>query len=69
VGGFKKSVVSKKEHDKIATMLNDPKNDISGYTELLQCVKKELCKHIKYITLIKYTEPHFGNKIKVAKKI
>jgi len=47
VGGFKKSVVSKKEHDKIATMLNDPKNDIRGYTELLEWVNKELCKHIK----------------------
>jgi hypothetical protein len=69
VGGFKKSVVSKKEHDKIATMLNDPNNEISGYTELLEWVNKELCKHIKYITLVKYTEPHFGNKIKEAKKI
>lgn len=68
VGGFKKSVVSKEEHNKIAMKLNDPKNGIRGYTELLEWVNKELSKDIKYITLVKYTERHFGSKIKVARK-
>ncbi len=68
VGGFKKSVVSKEEHQKIAIKLNDPKNGIRGYKELLEWVNKELSKDMKYITLVKYTERHFGSKIKVARK-
>ena len=68
VGGFKKSVVSKEEHQKIAIKLNDPKNGLRGYTELLEWVNKELSKNMKYITLVKYAERHFGSKIKVARK-
>ena len=48
--------------------LNDPKNGIRGYSELLEWVKEELGKDMKYITLVKYTEFHFGSKIKVARK-
>ena len=48
--------------------LNDPKNGIRGYTELLEWVKEELGKDMKYITLVKYTERHFGSKIKVTRK-
>ena len=66
-GGFKKSVISKEEHRKIAAKLNDPNNGIS-YTELLKWVNEELSKDMKYITLVKYTERHFGSKIKVAGK-
>ena len=68
VGGFKKSVVSKEEHEKIAMKLNDPTNGIRGYTELLEWVNKELSKDMKYITLVKYAQRHFGSKIKVARK-
>lgn len=68
VGGFKKSVVTKEEHKQIAIKLNDPKNGIRGYTELLEWVKTELGKEMKYITLVKYSERHFGSKIKVARK-
>lgn len=68
VGGFKKSVVSKEEHKKIEKKLKDPKNGIRGYTELLEWVNKEFSKNMKYITLVKYTERHFGSKIKVARK-
>ncbi len=67
-GGFKKSVISKEEHQKIAAKLNDPYNGIRGYTELLKWVNEELSKDMKYITLVKYTERHFGSKIKVAGK-
>lgn len=68
VGGFKKSVINKEEHNKIALKLNDPTNGIRGYVELLDWVNKELCKDIKYITLVKYIQRHFGTKIKVARK-
>lgn len=68
IGGFKKSVISKEEHAKIEKKLNDPKNGIRGYIELLDWVKKELDKDIKYITLLKYAQRHFGSKIKVARK-
>lgn len=68
VGGFKISVVTKDEHGMIAAKLNDPKNGIWGYTELLGWVKTELSKDIKYITLVKYAQRHFGSKIKVARK-
>ena len=68
IGGFKKSVVSQEEHTKIEKKLKDPNNGIRGYTELLEWVNKELSKDMKYITLLKYTERHFGSKIKVARK-
>ncbi len=68
VGGFKKSVFNKAEHKKIELLLNNPNNGIRGYTELLAWVAKELSKNMKYITLLKYTERHFGSKIKIARK-
>ncbi len=68
VGGFKKRVVSKEVHQQLEKKLNDPKNGIRGYTELLEFVKKELSEDLKYITLVKYTQRHFGSKIKVARK-
>jgi transposase len=66
--GFKQSVITKAEHDALEKKLKDPKNGIRGYNELLQWVKTELTKDMKYITLVKYTERHFGTKIKVARK-
>jgi transposase len=66
--GFKPSVITKMEHDALEKKLKDPKNGIRGYNELLQWVKTEFTKDIKYITLVKYAERHFGTKIKVARK-
>lgn len=66
--GFKTSLVSMEEHKKIELKLKDPKNGIRGYVELLDWVKTELSKDMKYITLLKYAERHFGSKIKVARK-
>lgn len=68
VGGFKKSALTKEEHQIIEEKLKDPKNGIRGYTELLEWVNTELSKDMKYITLLKYAERHFGSKIKVARK-
>ena len=67
-GGFKKSILSKEEHKQIEKVLKTPTNNIRGYTELLDWVKKELNKDMKYITLLKYSQRHFGSKIKVARK-
>lgn len=66
--GFKKSIVTEKEHKKLSALLNDSKNGINGYTELLEWVKNELSKEMKYITLVKYVQRHFGAKLKVARK-
>jgi transposase len=66
--GFKPSVVSEKEHKEIEKKLKDPKSGIRGYKELLDWVKQELSKDMKYITLVKYAERHFGSKIKLARK-
>ena len=66
--GFKASIVSTEEHKKIEAKLKDPQNGIRGYAELLDWVKTELSKDMKYITLLKYAERHFGSKIKVARK-
>ena len=68
VGGFKTSVISPEEHLLLEEKLKDPKNGIRGYVELLQWVNDELSKDLKYITLLKYAERHFGTKIKVARK-
>ena len=59
---------SKYYHKQIEKLLNNPKNGIRGYVELLEWVRKELSKDMKYITLLKYTQRHFGSKIKVARK-
>lgn len=67
-GGYKPSVISPEAHIAIEKKLKDPKNGIRGYVELLDWVNTELLKDIKYITLLKYVERHFGTKIKVARK-
>jgi hypothetical protein len=67
-GGYKPSVVTKQEHEKLKTLLSDKHNQLVGYTELLNWVNKELKKDMKYITLVKYVERHFGTRIKVARK-
>lgn len=66
--GFKKSVIDSISHKAIEKKLNDPKNGLRGYVELLEWVKEELLVEIKYNTLVKYAMRHFGSKIKVARK-
>ena len=68
IGGFKKSVISKEEHKQIEKLMKNPKNGIRGYSELLEWVNKEFSKDLKYITVLKYVQRHFGTKIKVARK-
>jgi transposase len=66
--GFKKSILTKEEHGQLEKKLHDPTNGINGYAALLNWVKRELGKDMLYITLLKYTQRHFGAKIKVARK-
>lgn len=66
--GFKPSLITKEEHEKIEHKLNQPKNALRGYKELMQWIKDELGKEIKYTTVVEYSKRHFGSKIKVARK-
>ena len=66
--GFKPSIITKEEHKKIEKKLNQPKDALRGYKELVQWVKNEFGKEIKYTTMVEYSKRHFGSKIKVARK-
>ena len=66
--GFKPSVFSKEEHEKLSIILHNPNNELTGFTELKEWVKKEFDKEIKYNTLLKYCVLNFGAKTKVARK-
>ena len=62
------SVLSKEEHQRIEEKLKDPKNGLRGYTELQNWVEQEFEKPILYNTLFKYSQRHFGAKVKIARK-
>lgn len=66
--GAKPSQITPEEHKLIEKKLQDPKNGLRGYVELLTWVEAEFNKTIKYNTLLKYTIRHFGSKVKVARK-
>jgi len=66
--GFKKSLINAKEHKTIEKKLNDPKNELRGYIELRDWLNNKFNKDFKYITVVKYTQRHFGSKIKAARK-
>lgn len=62
------SGITKKEHLQIEKKLNDPKNGLRGYVELLNWMETEFKKTFKYNTVLKYSYRHFQSKIKVARK-
>jgi transposase len=62
------SVLTKEEHQKIEEKLKDPKNGLRGFTELQNWVEQEFDKIVLYNTLFKYSQRHFGAKVKVARK-
>lgn len=66
--GFKPSVFTAKEHDKIKIKLNDAENGLRGFKELQEWIIREFKKEVKYNTVLKYTIKHFGAKVKVARK-
>jgi transposase len=66
--GFRPSVLNETEHKQLAAKLNDPSNGLTGYKELLEWVKLEMNKDIKYNTLLKYCVRNFKSSSKVARK-
>ncbi len=66
--GFKPSVFTQDEHQRLFEILNNPDNDLNGFVELNEWVKNEFDKEIKYNTLLKYCIKNFGAKVKVARK-
>jgi transposase len=66
--GFRPSVFTKNEHNLIADKLNDPKNGLRGYTELLEWIEEQFSKEVKYNTMLKYCIRNFGSSVKVARK-
>jgi transposase len=66
--GFKPSLISQEEHEKLESKLNDPTNGLRGYVELQDWIRQEFGKTIKYNTVLKYCGRHFASKSKVARK-
>lgn len=62
------TILTENEHQAIKSKLNDSKNGLRGYIELLDWVENTFNKEIKYNTLLKYTNREFGASIKVARK-
>jgi len=67
--GFKPSLITQEEYEKIEAKLHDPTNGLRGYVELQEWISAEFDKTIKYNTLLKYCGRNFGSKSKVARKI
>jgi transposase len=66
--GFKPSVFSAIEHQKLETKLNDPQNGFQGYVELKAWLEKESEKIFNYNTLLYYCIRNFKSSVKVARK-
>jgi len=66
--GFKPSLITQEEHEKIGEKLHNPTNGLRGYIELQEWISQEFAKTIKYNTLLKYCGRNFGSKSKVARK-
>jgi len=67
-GGYKKSVFTEEEHNKIELKLNDPENGIVGFQEFKKWIETELKKEVLYITVVKYLQRKFNAKLKVGRK-
>ena len=67
-GGYKKSIFTSEEHDKIGLKLNDPENGIVGFKEFQKWIETELNKEVLYITVVKYLQRKFNAKLKVGRK-
>jgi transposase len=66
--GFKPSVFSAIDHQKLETKLNDSQNGLQGYVELKAWLEKESDKVFNYNTLIYYCIRNFKLSVKVARK-
>ena len=50
--GFKPSLITKDEHKEIEATLNQPENALREHKELMQWIKEELGKELKYTTVV-----------------
>jgi transposase len=66
--GFKPSVFSIIEHQKLEEKLNNPQNGLQGYVELQAWLQKETGKTFNYNTLLYYCIRNFKSSVKVARK-
>ena len=66
--GFKPSVFSAIDHQKLETKLNDSQNGLQGYVELKAWLEKESDKVFNYNTLLYYCIRNFKSSVKVARK-
>ena len=64
----KTSAITPEAHRAIELKLKNPKQAFTSYKALQHWVNKEYVPHMKYITLVKYVQRHFGAKLKVARK-
>jgi transposase len=62
------SKITKEEHMQIEKLLNDPKNGLRGYVELLNWMETTFNRTFKYNTVLKYSRRHFQSSVKVARK-
>jgi len=62
------TILTDEEHQAIKAKLNNDKNGLRGYVELLDWVESTFNKEIKYNTLLKYANREFGASVKVARK-
>jgi transposase len=66
--GYKPSVFTSIERERIAEKLNDPENGLRGYVELKEWIRKEFGKDILYRTVVNYCVTNFHSSVKVARK-
>lgn len=62
------TILTDEEHQAVKAKLNDGKNGLRGYVELLDWIESTFNKEIKYNTLLKYANREFGASVKVARK-
>jgi transposase len=62
------TILSEEEHQAIKTKLEDPNNGLRGYVELVEWIRENFSKEMKYNTLLKYAMREFGSSVKVARK-
>ena len=66
--GFKPSVFTPEEHQKIKEKLHNPQNGLQGYVELKQWMESEFNREFQYKTIWNYCVVKFKSKVKVARK-
>ena len=64
----KAPIFSQPEHEQVKTVLNDPKNNLTGYKDLQEWCVQTFKRNFSYNSIFKYAVRHFGTTVKVARK-